>query len=61
MWSSEPPSTFLSQSESLNNARDILDWLVAHVEGDQIEEVTDEMLDKLVAGKQPGLDPLFCK
>ena len=39
---------------------EVLDWLVSQVEGDEIEEVTDEMLDKLIE-KAEHLAVLFCK
>lgn len=44
----------------LLNEEDILHWLVSQLEKDEIEDVTDEMLDKLVKeGKT--LAVLFCK
>lgn len=47
-------------SGDLLNEEDILHWLVSQLEKDEIEDVTDEMLDKLVKeGKT--LAVLFCK
>lgn len=47
-------------SGDLMNEEDILHWLVAQLEKDEIEDVTDEMLDRLVKeGKT--LAVLFCK
>ena len=48
-------------ADSLDNANDVLKWLISNVEGDQIEEVTDEMLGKLVSGDHPGVASVFCK
>ena len=49
------------RADPLDDANNVLKWLISNVEGDQIEEVTDEMLDKLVAGDQPGITSVFCK
>ena len=38
---------------------DVQDWLFHHVESEEIAEVTDEMLDKLIAS-EPHLAVLFC-
>lgn len=47
-------------SGDLLNEEDILHWLVSQLEKDEIEDVTDEMLDKLVKeGKTMAV--LFCK
>ena len=46
---------------SLDDANEVLKWLIANVEGDHIEDVTDEMLAKLVSGDQPGVATAFCK
>ena len=46
---------------SLGDANEVLKWLIANVEGDHIEDVTDEMLAKLVSGDQPGVATAFCK
>ena len=40
--------------------RDVLDWLVEQRDNDEIEEVTDEILDKLIEGHQ-ALIAVFCK
>ena len=45
----------------LDNTGEILKWLIANVDGDHIEEVTDEMLEKLVSGDHPGIASIFCK
>ncbi|KAG8237453.1 hypothetical protein J437_LFUL015981, partial [Ladona fulva] len=37
----------------------VLEWLVQQVESDEIEDVTDEMLDMLIT-KLPNLAVLFC-
>ena len=39
----------------------ILKWILKQVDGDEIEEVTDEMLDKLVNGELDGKGSIFCK
>ena len=36
-------------------------WLSGRIAGDHIEDVNMGMLDRLVAGVQPGMDPLFSK
>lgn len=39
---------------------EILEWLVSQLEKDEIEDITDEMLDKLIKdGKTMAV--LFCK
>lgn len=44
----------------LQNEDEILEWLLSQLEKDEIEDVTDEMLDRLVKeGKT--LAVLFCK
>lgn len=44
----------------LENEEEILEWLVDQLEKDEIEDVTDEMLDKLIKdGKTVAV--LFCK
>lgn len=44
----------------LEEEQDILEWLIEQLEKDEIEDVTDEMLDKLIAeGKTIAV--LFCK
>ena len=44
----------------LENEDEILEWLVAQLESDEIEDVTDEMLDKMIKeGKTIAV--LFCK
>lgn len=44
----------------IENEEEILQWLVDQLEKDEIEDVTDEMLDRLVKeGKTMAV--LFCK
>lgn len=44
----------------LENEDEILEWLVDQLEKDEIEDVTDEMLDRLIKeGKTIAV--LFCK
>ena len=45
--------------EPVVSATKTLDWLLEQIEGDSIEDVTDEMLDKLVSGHLAGDG--FCK
>lgn len=40
--------------------RDVLDWLVEQMKADEIEEVTDEILDNLIE-RHPVLIAVFCK
>ena len=40
--------------------RDVLDWLVEQLKSDEIEEVTDEILDNLIE-HHPVLIAVFCK
>ena len=40
--------------------RDVLDWLVEQLKSDEIEEVTDEILDNLIE-RHPVLIAVFCK
>ena len=42
------------------NEERVLEWLLHQVASDEIEDVTDEMLDKLIA-QSPHLAVLFCK
>lgn len=44
----------------LKNEESVLAWLAHQVESDEIEDVTDEMLDMLIE-KSPNLAALFCK
>ena len=48
-------------SDSLDDASEVSKWLISQVEGDHIEDITDEMLDKLVSGDHPGVSSTFCK
>ena len=47
-------------SGDLENEDEILEWLVAQLEKDEIEDVTDEMLDRLIK-EDKTLAVLFCK
>ena len=47
-------------ADSLDNANEVLKWLIGNVEGDHIEDVTDEMLTMLVSGDHPGVSKAFC-
>lgn len=40
--------------------RDVLDWLVEQMDSDEIEEVTDEILDSLIE-KHKAILAVFCK
>lgn len=40
--------------------RDVLDWLEEQLSNDEIEEVTDEILDKLIE-KHQAIIAVFCK
>ena len=44
----------------LKNEEDVLAWLTHQLESEEIEDVTDEMLDVLI-GKMPNLAVLFCE
>lgn len=46
-------------SGDLLNEEEILHWLVAHLEKDEIEDVTDEMLDQMIKDGKT-LAVLFC-
>lgn len=46
--------------DDLEDEEEILQWLLSQLEKDEIEDVTDEMLDKLIKeGKAVAV--LFCK
>lgn len=46
--------------DDLTDEEEILQWLLSQLEKDEIEDVTDEMLDKLIKeGKSVAV--LFCK
>ena len=47
-------------SGDLKNEEKVLDWLIHQVESDEIEDVTDEMLDMLIE-KSPSLAAFFCE
>lgn len=44
----------------IENEDEILEWLLSQLEKDEIEDVTDEMLDRLVKDGKT-LAVLFCK
>ncbi len=44
----------------LTNEEQVLEWLIHNVESDEIEDITDEMLDTLIK-KAPHLAVLFCR
>lgn len=44
----------------LENEEEILEWLVSQLEKDEIEDITDEMLDRLIKDGKT-LAVLFCK
>lgn len=44
----------------LENEDEILEWLLSQLEKDEIEDVTDEMLDRLIKDGKT-LAVLFCK
>ena len=46
--------------EPLDSAEGVLGWLVQQVEGDEIEDVTDEMLQKILGGDH-GTAIIFCE
>ena len=50
---------FLAQQGDLKNEEAVLAWLSHQVDSDEIEDVTDEMLDLLIA-RSPSLAALFC-
>lgn len=47
-------------SGNLENEEEILEWLVSQLEKDEIEDITDEMLDRLIKDGKT-LAVLFCK
>ena len=48
------------QTGDLSKEEQVLDWLTHQVKNEEIEEVTDEMLDQLISQKK-HLAVLFCK
>ena len=48
-------------SESDMSSGKVLTWIVKQVDGDEIEDVTDEMLDKLVNGELDREGSIYCK
>lgn len=54
------PATCVGLSGNLLVEEQVLDWLVHQVEEDEIEEVTDEMLDRLIE-RTEHLAVLFCE
>lgn len=51
---------FSSCQGDLKVEEKVLDWLIHQVESDEIEDVTDEMLDMLIK-RSKHLAVLFCK
>ena len=47
--------------DAVISSEGVLAWLAGRMAGDHIEDVNMGMLDRLVAGVQPGMDPLFSK
>ena len=47
-------------SGNLENEEEILEWLISQLEKDEIEDITDEMLDRLIKDGKT-LAVLFCK
>ncbi len=54
-------NNIVKRADSLDSAEAVLKWLTDQVDGDEIEDVTDEMLDKLVNGDLEGTGTVFCK
>ena len=50
---------FFFLSGDLKNEEQVLEWLIHQVESDEIEDVTDEMLDMLIK-RSKHLAVLFC-
>ncbi len=51
-----------THTEPHDSAEDVLRWLVQQVEGDEIEDVTDEMLEKILGGDHgAGTATIFCE
>lgn len=50
----------VTNSGDVENEDEILEWLLAQLEKDEIEDITDEMLDRLVKDGKT-LAVLFCK
>ena len=48
-------------SESDMSSGKVHTWIVKQVDGDEIEDVTDEMLDKLVNGELDREGSIYCK
>lgn len=39
----------------------VLPWIIKQLDGDFIEDVTDEILDKLVNGELDGAGTIYCE
>ena len=48
-------------SESDESPQAILKWIFKQVDGDEIEDITDEMLDMLVNGDLDGVGTIYCE
>ena len=49
------------KSEKDLASQSMMNWVLKQVDGDEIEDVTDEMLDKLVSGELDREDTIYCK
>ena len=47
--------------EPFDDADDILRWFLEQLQGDEIEDVNEEMLRKILKGEQGGTGVIFCK
>ena len=54
-------SIFLKFTELDESAGAILKWVFKQLDGDEIEDVTDEILDKLVNGELEPAEAIYCK
>lgn len=52
--------TIAAHAGDIENEDEILEWLLSQLEKDEIEDVTDEMLDRLIKDGKT-LAVLFCK
>ena len=48
-------------SEPDESPQAILKWIFKQVDGDEIEDITDEMLDMLVNGDLDGVGTIYCE
>ena len=52
---------FFKFTELDESAGAILKWVFKQLDGDEIEDVTDEILDKLVNGELEPAEAIYCK